>query len=185
MDGSLKENVSHGTPKRPMVAMHFQAPEGSACPDHFFVRRHWHDNIEIIKIVRGTFKVEIDLEEDRLDPGDICIINGGKLHQLCGFTPDSIHDVFLFYPGLLAFSYSDGIQEELFKPWIEQKLCFPQVIRKHSPEYDFYDRYVSELMALGREESADWYFRCKMRLLEFVYRGWREGRLVSKPGSLL
>lgn len=185
MDSTLKENVPHGTPQKPMAAMHFQVPAGSACPDHFFVRRHWHDNVEMIKILRGTFKVEIDLEEDFLEPGDICIVGGGKLHQLRGFTPGSIHDVFLFHPGLLSFAYNDGFQEEVLAPWLEQKFCFPQVIRKNSAEYKFYGRYVSELIDLGLEAGEDWYFRCKMKLLDFLYQGWKGGYLLKKAGSPL
>src|SRR5699024_10440270 len=59
---SLKENTQHGTSGQPVTAIHFTTGAGTFYPDHFFVERHWHYPVEILKITKGTFTVEINLE---------------------------------------------------------------------------------------------------------------------------
>ena len=68
---SLKENTRHGTSGQPVTAIHFTTGAGTFYPDHFFVERHWHYPVEILKITKGTFTVEINLETYTLHAGDI------------------------------------------------------------------------------------------------------------------
>ena len=69
---SLEENVQHGTKERPLTIMNFCTGKGTSYPDHFFVERHWHYNTEILKIRKGRYKAEINLETLYLQEGDIC-----------------------------------------------------------------------------------------------------------------
>ena len=57
---------------------------GPFIPIIFFVERHWHYPVEILKITKGTFTVEINLETYTLHAGDICFINSEELHRLEG-----------------------------------------------------------------------------------------------------
>lgn len=180
MDSTLKENVAHGTPGQPMTAIHFQAGAGTIYPDHFFVQRHWHNSVEILKIVKGTFKAELNLDEYILEPGDICMISSGELHQLTGCIRDSVHDVFIFDPRLLSFTYKDQVEEELLEPWSAQKLCFPHIIRPKDPEYGIFDCYISRLIRLGLSQEGHWYFQCKILLLEFLYQVWSKGLMKDQ-----
>ncbi len=183
MDSTLKENVAHGTPGQPMAAIHFQAGEGTRYPDHFFVQRHWHNSIEFLRIVKGTFKAEINLDEYLLEPGDICIISSGEIHQLTGCVRESIHDVFIFDPRLLSFTYRDQLEEDLLEPWSVHNLCFPHIIRPTDPEYDIYNRHITRLIQLGLSREEHWYFQCKILLLEFLYQVWRQGLLQDQAMS--
>ena len=101
---SLKENTQHGTSGQPVTAIHFTTGAGTFYPDHFFVERHWHYPVEILKITKGTFTVEINLETYTLHAGDICFINSEELHRLEGLEPVTVHDAVIFHPHILEFS---------------------------------------------------------------------------------
>ena len=74
-DLSLKEKVTHGTPRNPIHALHFTTGEGTPFPDHFFVSRHWHGYVEILYILKGNYQFEINLENHYLSQGDIFVTN--------------------------------------------------------------------------------------------------------------
>ncbi len=185
MDSTLKENVAHGTPQQPMTALHFAIQGSGFYPDHFFVQRHWHNSIEILKIVKGTFKAEINLDEYILSPGDICMIGSGELHQLTGYIKDSIHDAFIFDPRLLSFAYKDQLETELLTPWASQQLSFPHVIRPEDAGYEIFEPYVSRLIRLGLSQEEDWYFKCKLCLLEFLHESWKQNLLADQAATAL
>lgn len=183
---SLMENVTHGTQKRPMLAISFKSGPKTAYPDHFFVARHWHENIEMIKIIEGTYLIEINLEEIRLNPGDLCILNSGALHQLTGLESVTRHHVFLFNPAILNFDYPDLMETQLIIPWKNQELTFPHLIRKNAEHYELFNDYISRLIALFFQQEEGWYFRCKLLLLEFLYTLMSKNLLLGEnhqPGA--
>ena len=130
-DQSLRENIIHGTPQNPIHAMHFTAP----LPERFFVERHWHHYVEIIYIAKGSYLFEINLESHTLSQGDICFLNSEDLHQLTGNELSAVHDVVLFDPRILGFSYKDEWELSYAGPFLNRALttrdirkfpgCFP------------------------------------------------------------
>ena len=115
-DLTLKEPVSHGTRKNPLMAIHFTIGPGTIYPSHFFVERHWHSDIEIILVRKGAYLCETNLETFRLEEGHMAFINSEELHQLTGLGQDTVHDVILFGPDILDFSYPDEWQEQWIRP---------------------------------------------------------------------
>ncbi len=182
-DSTLKEKVAHGTPQQPMMTIRFEVGDGTRYPKRFFVQRHWHNSIEMLKIIKGSFKAEINLDEYILYPGDFCIIGSGELHQLTGCVKNTIHDVFLFAPEILSFSYKDYLEEALLEPWSLQQLSFPHIIRKEDPGYEIFDKYISRLLETGLSQGEHWYFQCKLTLLEFLYQLWDQGLLENQAVS--
>ena len=116
-DLTLKEPVSHGTRKNPLMAIHFTIGPGTIYPSHFFVERHWHSDIEIILVRKGAYLCETNLETFRLEEGHMAFINSEELHQLTGLGQDTVHDVILFGPDILDFSYPDEWQEQWIRPF--------------------------------------------------------------------
>lgn len=168
-DISLKENVSHGTKKNPVTGIHFTTGKGTPYPDHFFVDRHWHHTVELLYIVKGSFQFEINLEDYLLNTGDICFLNSEDLHQITGLSADTIHDVCIFDPHILDFSYADELEETMIAPFLKHELIFPHVIRSSDAAYPVLYPMIHALMKSAIDMSSGWYAACKLRLLELLY----------------
>lgn len=167
-DASFRETIAHGTKQQPITGISFQSGPGTIYPDHFFVGRHWHPTIEIIFIKKGTYKFEINLEEFILHEGDLCFINAGDLHQITGFDSFTMHEVLLFDPQILSFSYRDEIQEQIIAPLLDQTLIFPHTLRKSEELYTFILPFIRKLLDYSTSKEDNWYFHCKLLLLELL-----------------
>ncbi len=167
-DSSFRETISHGTKQCPMTSIYFESGPNTLYPDYFFVGKHWHPTIEIIFIRKGTYRFEINLEEFLLEEGDFCFLNAGDLHQITGLESTTIHEVFLFDPQILSFSYHDDVQERIVDPLLKQELIFPHVIRKSEELYTFIDPFIQKLVLLSTQKEDNWYFQCKLLLLELL-----------------
>lgn len=165
-DLSLKEKVTHGTPRNPIHALHFTTGEGTPFPDHFFVSRHWHGYVEILYILKGNYQFEINLENHYLSQGDICILNSEELHQITGLEPDTSHAVVLFDPRILDFSYKDEWEQMYISPFLEHALLFQNILRPEDSGYAAIAADVKKLLKESLEQSSGWYIRSKLLLLK-------------------
>lgn len=177
-DQSLKENVTHGTRKNPVQALHFTAGPGTSYPDHFFVERHWHNYVEILLIRKGSYLFEINLENHILNEGDICILNSEDLHQITGQCPDTVHDVILFDPQILDFSYADEWEEEYISPFLGRTLIARNILRPGITGYPEIRKALASLIAQALQKNSGWYVKCKLALLELFH-------LLTTYGMLL
>ncbi len=165
-DLALKEDAVHGTKKNPLMSIHFTTGIGTSYPDGFFVKQHWHPNVEIILIRKGSYSCELDLEAHHLQEGDMVIINSQQLHQLKGQGQDTAHDVLLFNPDILDFSYDDEWQETWIRPFLKQELVFKNIFSPLEPGYAGFRAFFDEILKQSLEKTESWYIRCKLLLLQ-------------------
>lgn len=165
-DLSLKENITHGTKEHPIRAMHFTTGKSTPYPDHFFVSRHWHSYIEILHIVKGSYLFEINLQEYTLTEGTFCILNSGEPHQITGLTSDTIHDVILFTPEILDFSYEDEWEATSIAPFLTQTLSIKNILHPEDAGHSEILTTFNKSLAYALEQLPNWYPRCKLSLLE-------------------
>lgn len=166
-DVALREKVVHGTKKNPLTVMRFTAGPGTVYPDRFFVERHWHSKVEAILVRKGILYLELDLEEHVLTEGDIGVFNSGELHQILGEGPDTVHDVLLFDPYILDFSYPDEWQEEQIRPFLDHSKILANILRPTDPGYERVRASFVRLLETGLAKREGWYIRCKLLLLEW------------------
>lgn len=183
-DSSLKENVTHGTQKKPITGMRFTTGEGTGYPEHFYVDRHWHHMAEIILILKGEYEFEINLENHMLGEGDICFLNSEDLHKITGKGRGSIHDVILFDPRALDFSYEDELEENVIGPFVSREKSFPHVITPENECYEEIYELIKRLMKQAIEKRNRWYFSCKILLLELMEFLEQRNLLVSAKNIL-
>lgn len=74
---SLKEKQSHGTRLFPCAYYHFCNPS-----HRLRVRHHWHEEVEIVYLHHGSFKLDINMEPYGTDRECFLFINSGELHSL-------------------------------------------------------------------------------------------------------
>ena len=184
---TLKEAVAHGTRKKPLMSLHFTTGPGTAYPDGFFVERHWHPDVELILIRRGTYLCERNLETYEMSEGDLAVINSGELHQLTGMGPDTVHDVVLFGPDLVDFAYPDEWQEQWSRPFLNREL---ELVPWLSPAHPAYSRILNlfnGILDSGLKKEEGWYLTCKLRLLELFVILIQRGLVIppKKPASAM
>ena len=165
---SLEEDVRHGTKEQPITVMQFEAGEGTYYPDGFFIQRHWHRGMEILKVLEGSYTVELSLENIRLREGEFCIINSEELHRIESCAGRSRHEVIIFRPEILEFAYQDEFQELLLGPLASLRNTITHVICRDMEGYgeiaDVYDRIVET----GIRKEPGWYCDAKIQLLGMV-----------------
>lgn len=164
-DSSLRENVAHGTKKNPITGIHFETADDVLKSDYFFVGRHWHPNVEILFIVKGSYLLEANLENYLLNAGDICFLNSEDLHQITGQSAGTIHDAVIFNPRILDFSYIDEPEEDVIAPFLSRKLLFPHIIRPSDKQYSSLKPYIEKLFTLTLKKPSGWYMQAKIQLL--------------------
>lgn len=167
-ENSLEEDVRHGTKEQPITVMQFEAGAGTIYPEGFFVQRHWHRGVEMLKVLEGSYTVEVNLENVVIQEGDFCIINSEELHQIEGNEAVSRHEIIIFQPEILAFTYADEFQESLVEPLLSMRNSFATVIRFGTNGYEKIEKIYNGIVAtvLGREKG--WYYDAKLGLLLLV-----------------
>lgn len=178
-DLSLKENVTHGTKEHPLHAMHFTTGPNTPYPDHFFVKRHWHSYLEILHIQKGIYLFEINLQEHTLHAGDFCILNSGEPHQITGLEPDTIHEVLLFDPQILDFSYEDEWEAQYIAPFLTQSLIIKNILHPEDTGYSEIVTIFYQAVHCAHQQASGWYPQCKLHLLEWFLSICRHRLLLS------
>ncbi|MCI9148707.1 MAG: AraC family transcriptional regulator [Hungatella sp.] len=178
-DLTLKERVTHGTSKNPLMALHFSAGPETLYPDRFFAARHWHSDIELILVRKGAYLCETNLETFRLEEGHFAIVNSEELHQLTGLGQNTIHDVILFSPDILDFSYPDEWQEQWIRPFLNHELAFPHTLMPDHPAYPQYFLLFDQILQKALAGQKDWYIHCKLLLLNLFVLSAESGLLLS------
>ena len=89
------ESVQRGTGGFPLELYHVDAQD-----PRFEMAYHWHMEVEIIRILRGTFLLTWNQQEYALQSGSMVFLNSGALH---GGTPspDCIYECIVFDRSLL------------------------------------------------------------------------------------
>ena len=85
----IKEKISHGTKFFPFAyyAVNNFHPR-------YNMTAHWHEECELIRIIKGSFKLKINTTPYELKGGDIVFINSGYIHS--GIPNDCIYECIVF-----------------------------------------------------------------------------------------
>lgn len=144
------ENTTHGTPDFPVAFYHVD----EAHP-RYEMPFHWHREMEIIYIEKGSFTFYLNDEVQKAKEGDIIFINQGVIH---GGTPnDCVYDCVVFDPRplLMQTGVCRGYIRALTGKNVQIQTFFPAGTK---PLGDITDRLVasaqkktpgSELTTLG------------------------------------
>lgn len=181
---SLEEDAWHGTAEKPLVRMHFSSERTPQYADGFSVERHWHHEVELLYIRKGTFQIELNLENELLNEGDICFVNSGELHQLEGCHPGTVHDAVIFNPYILKSAYHDVIEDEVTGPFLAGITSLPHIIRVGEDGYE-------EIRALFERLCGSWfypddrvYLEMKFDLYRLLFLLREKNRMVSADSVL-
>ena len=125
---SLKEKQSHGTRLFPCAYYHFCNPS-----HRLRVRHHWHEEVEIVYLHHGSFKLDINMEPYGTDRECFLFINSGELHSLRSLSMEFDEQAVVFSPSMLLFQDYDSIDESILLPLTQNKLTFPRFLDQTIP----------------------------------------------------
>ena len=130
---SLKEKQSHGTRLFPCAYYHFCNPS-----HRLRVRHHWHEEVEIVYLHHGSFKLDINMEPYGTDRECFLFINSGELHSLRSLNMEFDEQAVVFSPSMLLFQDYDSIDESILLPLTQNKLTFPRFLDQTSPFFSVF-----------------------------------------------
>lgn len=128
---NYQEKKEHGDSKFPYITYPCSIPL-----DFSRVPLHWHDEMEIIYIKKGTGIVSIDLAAYDVKEGDILIIIPGRLHSIEQKPGQSMeYENIIFQLSMFTSLHGDACTEEYFIPMLHHRLHVPPYIH---PGCSFY-----------------------------------------------
>ena len=135
-----KENRTHGTPDFP-CAYYLCSSMKSPWLMPFFVKHHWHDEIEILYFRKGSFTVEINMEKIRIQEECLLFLNSGEFHSIyCDV--DYEESAVLFSPSMLSFAAGDAVQTTFIQPLMDNLITMPRILSSSHPLFPaLYEEY--------------------------------------------
>lgn len=127
MNHEYREWRQHGTQQFP-CAYYNTGSYGKDGNDRYEVKHHWHEEIELIYLQKGSFHTEINGDPYQLEAPCICIINSGELHALHTLSLRYTESAIVFHPRLLDFREQDQMQEQIINVLVEHQLRLPGMI---------------------------------------------------------
>lgn len=92
---NYQEKIPHGNPLFPYITYPCSIPL-----DFSRVPLHWHDEMEIIYIKKGTGAITVDFKSYVVTEGTIALILPGRLHGIEQYMQDSMeYENIIFHPG--------------------------------------------------------------------------------------
>ena len=146
---SLKEKQSHGTRLFPCAYYHFCNPS-----HRLRVRHHWHEEVEIVYLHHGSFKLDINMEPYGTDRECFLFINSGELHSLRSLSMEFDEQAVVFSPSMLLFQDYDSIDESILLPLTQNKLTFPRFLYQTSPFFSAFRscyQQISHIFSQSKE----------------------------------
>ena len=170
----LKENIPHGTLEYPYTQYHIHKTNSS-----FQVPVHWHDELEIIYIIKGKLNVSINGQNYVGEPGSIFIVNPKELH-LMGSDDASIDYYTILFPlEFISFQTNDSLENDLLKPLRKGTLIFDSCIFDNS----LYD-IIDNILKVNSEKNFGYELRTRILLLELLSKLISTSDMIKMADSL-
>lgn len=121
---SLKENATHGTVSFPLALYEW---DGS---NAWRVAPHWHDEMELICLKKGTFQVWINTKEYTITAPAMLCIHPGEIHSIM-LEKGCVESAIVFNLNILSFEHYDAIQAKLLGPLMDGRLKMPVLVKEN------------------------------------------------------
>lgn len=179
----LKENARHGSDDFPAGFYDVQAPK------HFQnMLVHWHEEMEITKVVSGTLRYDIDQVRYELNAGDILLISPDTLHSAHQIEDRPAATVtVVFHLRLAGIDTVDSCTARFIQPIREGQLRIPPVLSPGDPCYDAISRCFDALWACRDPEYPYRELQFKSQLFTLIQCIWQysSGKELPPPRRTL
>lgn len=158
----LKENRPHGTSAYPYTQYYMHHPRKA-----FHIPVHWHDEVEIIYIKKGTITIYIGEDAFPAVAGDLFFVNTGELHFMESDDMGVEYYTLLFPLSFLSFQIEDALEQDVFMPLRQKKLLLPVQLKKFEAEKKI-TNIIREIINVNDEKEVGYQLRTRILLLEVM-----------------
>ena len=166
----LKENKKHGNFLLPFIKYDTFIPN---CFSIFPM--HWHDEMEIIKIIKGKYIVNINLKEYVVEEGDIVILKPCTLHSFKQYENEKmVSKTIMFDLSMLNSNVTDACSIKYFTPFLDNKVSYPSILKPSDKGYKNIEECIDKLFLCYEEKSEFFELQLKSYLFELFYKLFKE-----------
>jgi AraC-like DNA-binding protein len=173
----LREDRIHGLPDYPVSVYEVTEPDGRTLFDC-----HWHEEMELMLITEGTIRIQLDMAEYELKPGQAVFVGSGVLHG--AFPVDrsgcSLYAV-VFHPDFLASRNEDALQQHYLDPIIDRHLILPSVIRGDTQQEQMLIERLRSLIRANLDKQSAYELITKSDLLMIFAILLSHGQAIVAP----
>lgn len=139
--------------------------------DFYNVPMHWHEEMELIYIKKGTGLVSIDFELHQVSAGSICLVLPGQLHEISQFENESMeYENIIFHPNILYSRQTDDCSRDFFKPLLTGKLLLPSIYTPKSIAYEDIAACIDGADEICKQYPTAYQFGLKSQLFGLFFQ---------------
>lgn len=160
---NLKEVRQHGNLSLPISCYRIQPP----FENYDQLECHWHKEMELFKVVRGTMDIQCGSDYFGLKAGEMAFINSGELHagrQTDGADMD--YAAVVFSPEMLCGDQDDIVRVKYVAPVMDGRRSVQRVIGMETEREQAVQRGFDELMRLLQDGGPGYELLVRAKLLE-------------------
>lgn len=178
---NLKEDRIHGNFILPFTTYFCELNNNSSS-----IVTHWHEEIEIVFIKKGTGEFKVDLNSYFLNEGDILIIKPFSLHSM-----HPINDIccswnaMVFDLGILNSATTDGCLIQYFAPILNGEHQLPLIINKERSGYNEIFMCINEILDCFNTKKTAFELRLKSFLFYLFSLLYMNNLVLKKKAAPL
>lgn len=162
---NYQEKKSHGNPLFPYNTYLCSIPF-----DFTQVPLHWHDELELIYIKKGTGTITVDFTPHKVSAGTIALILPGQLHSIEQYEQESMeYENIIFHPSMLISKKADTSNTDLLSPLFSGALAVPLLYTPDSPHYTEIAACVDANDDISRTNPAGYQLFIKSQLFMLFF----------------
>lgn len=173
MNDSLREAATHGNRDFPFALYHMHRIRHT-----YSVPLHWHDEVELIYIEKGTLYLSIDRRAYTGTAGDIFMVNSWEIHDMYVTETSVVYSTALFPLTSLLFRQEDEVEEKYLRPLADGRLRFPTEV-SGLPIAPTIREKAKQLITLFSEAKGCYKLQIRVLLLSIITDFFTSGSLVS------
>lgn len=131
---------------------------------------HWHDEMELIYIKKGTGFVTVDFREYQVTGNTIVLILPGQLHSIDQSNEDSMeYENIIFHPSMLLPKKADSCSTDFIVPLMDGKITVPTIF---TPVYPYYEDVAAPIDAcdeISKTKPQGYELFIKSQLYQFFF----------------
>ena len=177
---NLKENQLHGSYDFP-VDIHMDYFPLSENGEHtLYVPMHWHPEVEFHYQLQGSVRIQVELTEYVLHPGEVLWINAKQLHDCHPVENETAvaHSI-IFHPAFIYGTESNILFRKYVKPLLGNPAISALYIRPEDPEQQILLNILYKCGILHQEQPETW----ELQILSHLSDAWGLlWKMSQRPG---
>ncbi len=143
---------------------------------------HWHDDLEIISVRKGTGVVDLDFTPHPVKAGDFVVVKPGTPHAIRSEDPAGMEYENIMVNVSFFMSYHlDACAQEYFIPFLEGSYPVPELYSPESWTYEPLIRCIGRIDSLCDRKNFAWEVGVKAALYDFFYTLFTEYPAAELP----